>query len=220
MILDNYFEIFERSQVGRAFRNSFLLATGSATLVMLLTAASSWITVRTKARGRWILDNLTFLPIVIPSLVLGVALIFVYVRIPVAIYGTFAILLIAYITKYIPYGMRFSSNSMYQIGGELEESAQVAGASWWQVFLRINLPLLMPGLVAGWIYVVLVAVRELSTSILLYSPGNEVLSVVIWEMYENGQFTELAALGSLLILTLFVLVAVAQRLGAMVGVQV
>jgi iron(III) transport system permease protein len=78
----------------------------------------------------------------------------------------------------------------------------------------------MPGLVAGWIYVVLVAVRELSTSILLYSPGNEVLSVVIWEMYENGQFTELAALGSLLILTLFVLVAVAQRLGAMVGVQV
>jgi iron(III) transport system permease protein len=217
--LSNFQDVFHRPQVVRAFRNSFTLAMISASIVMFLTAIASWITVKTKIKGRWILDNLTFLPIVIPGLVLGVALIFVYLRLPIAIYGTFAILLVAYVTKYIPYGMRFAASSMYQIGGELEESAEVAGASWRQTFFRINIPLLMPGLIAGWIYVVLVGVRELSTSILLYSPGNEVLSVVIWEMYENGQFNQLAALGAILILTLFILVAIAQRLGAKVGVQ-
>jgi iron(III) transport system permease protein len=108
---------------------------------------------------------------------------------------------------------------MYQISGELEECAQTSGASWWQSFRRIVLPLLVPGLVAGWIYIVTVSVRELSSSILLYSPGNEVLSIRIWEQYQNGQFTELAALGIVMVVALVVLVAVAYKLGAKIGVK-
>jgi iron(III) transport system permease protein len=77
----------------------------------------------------------------------------------------------------------------------------------------------MPGLVAGWIYILMVSVRELSSSILLYSPGNEVLSILIWEQWENGQLTELAALGVLMVISLVVLVAIAHRLGAKVGVK-
>jgi iron(III) transport system permease protein len=119
----------------------------------------------------------------------------------------------------MPYGMRYASTSMYQISGELEESAQTSGASWWQTFRRVNLPLLMPGLVAGWIYILMVSVRELSSSILLYSPGNEVLSILIFEQYENGQFTELAALGVVMVVSLLVLVFIAQKLGAKVGVK-
>jgi iron(III) transport system permease protein len=137
----------------------------------------------------------------------------------VPIYGTLWILFIAYFTRYMPYGMRYATTSMYQISGELEESAKVSGASWWQSFRRIMLPLLVPGLVAGWIYIVTVSVRELSSSILLYSPGNEVLSILIFEQWTNGQTNELAALGVIMVLSLVVLVFVASRLGARIGVK-
>ncbi len=217
--LENYAYTLTNSQALGAAKNSFLLGIGSATAVMFLMAIVAWTVVRTKIPGRWMVDNLTFLPLIIPGLVMGVALLFVYLRFPVPIYGTIWILFIAYFTRYMPYGMRYATSSMYQISGELEESARSSGASWWQTFRRVNLPLLMPGLLAGWIYIVMVSVRELSSSILLYSPGNEVLSILIWEQWENGQFTELASLGVLMILALVVLVAVANRLGAKVGVR-
>jgi iron(III) transport system permease protein len=156
---------------------------------------------------------------VIPGLVMGVALLFVYLRFPLPVYGTIWILLIAYLTRYMPYGMRYASSSMFQISNELEESAQTSGASWAQSFRRVVLPLLVPGLLAGWIYVLTVSVRELSSSILLYSPGNEVLAIRIWEQYQNGQFTELAALGVVMVTTLVALVAIAYKLGAKVGIR-
>lgn len=216
---DNYIYNLTNGAALRALRNSFSLGIGSATLVMLVMAIASWLTVRTKLPGRWMIDNLSFLPLTVPGLVMGVALLFVYLRFPLPVYGTIWILFIAYFTRYMPYGMRYASSSMHQISGELEESAQTSGASWWQTFRRVNLPLLMPGLVAGWIYILMVSVRELSSSILLYSPGNEVLSIRIFEMYENGQFTELSALGIIMIVGLVVLVAMANRLGAKVGVR-
>ena len=219
MTLKNYAYTFGSSGTLVALKNSFILGFGAATLVMLATAIAAWLVVRTKLRGRWMVDNLAFLPMVIPGLVMGVALLFVYLRFPLPIYGTIWILLLAYFTRYMPYGMRYASSSMYQISGELEECAQTSGASWWQTFRRIILPLLVPGLVAGWIYILTVSVRELSSSILLYSPGNEVLSIRIWEQYQNGQFTELSALGVVMVAALVVLVAVAYKLGAKIGVK-
>jgi len=217
--LENYVATFTRPHSLTAFKNSLVLGIGGATAVMFFMAIASWLVVRTKLPGRWLVDNLAFSPLAIPGLVMGVALLFVYLRFPLPIYGTLWILFIAYCTRYMPYGMRYSSSSMYQISGELEESAQTSGASWWQTFRRVNLPLLMPGLIAGWIYIVLVSFRELSASILLYSPGNEVLSILIWERWENGQFTQLAALGMVMVATLVVLVVIATRLGARIGVK-
>ncbi len=95
----------------------------------------------------------------------------------------------------------------------------MSGASWGTTFRRIILPLLKPGLLAGWIYVMIVSIRELSTSILLYSPDTQVISIVIWELWENGQYVELSALGVLFILALFVLVMVAQWIGAKYGIR-
>ena len=217
--LDNYTTIFQHDDVRNALQNSILLGIGSATAVMLVMAVAAWLVVRTKLPGRWLVDNLAFTPLVIPGLVLGVALLFVYLRVPLPIYGTLWILFIAYFTRYMPYGMRYSSTSMFQIGGELEESAMTSGASWWQTFRRVIVPLLAPGLVAGWIYILVVSVRELSSSILLYSPGNEVLAIVIWEQYQNGDLTQLSALGMLMVGGLVVLVAIAYKLGAKIGVR-
>jgi iron(III) transport system permease protein len=180
---------------------------------------AAWIAVRSRIPGRGTLEQLTFVPLVIPGIVLGLALSFVYLRSPVPIYGTIFILLIAYCTKYMPYGMRYATTSMGQISGELEESAQVSGASWWNTFRRVLLPLLSPGILAGWVYILVVSFRELSSSILLYSPGNEVLSILIFEQYENGQFTLLAALGVVMVLTLVVMVSIAYKVGAKVGLR-
>ena len=217
---DNYKAVFDDPLVRHGFKNSLILGLGSASVVMLIAAVASWIVVRTKLRGRWLIDSLAFLPLTIPGLVLGVAILSIYLRTPwLPIYGTLWILFIAYLTRYIPYGMRYSSTSMFQIGRELEESAQMSGAGWFQVFRRIVLPLLVPGFVAGWIYIVIVSVRELGSSVLLYSPGREVLSIAIWEMWRNGQFPELCALGILMVSGLVILVGIAYKLGARIGVR-
>jgi iron(III) transport system permease protein len=219
MSLDNYRQLVHLSQAMTALKNSLFLGIASATLVMVGMAIAAWIVVRSRVPFRQLIDQLAFVPLVIPGLVLGLALSFVYLRSPIPIYGTIFILLIAYCTRYMPYGMRYAVTSMHQISAELEESAQVSGASWWQSFRRVLLPLLSPGLLAGWIYILVVSFRELSSSILLYSPGNEVLSILIFEQYENGQFTVLSALGVVMVLTLVVLVTIAYKLGAKVGLK-
>jgi iron(III) transport system permease protein len=217
MTLSNYRYVFSEDDVTNALQNSVLLGVGSATLVVLAGAICSWLVLRTRLPGRSLLDQLAFLPIAVPGLVLGVALLFVYLRLPIGVYGTLWILLISYCTRYLPFGMRYASVSMTQIGKELEESAAVSGARSWQTFRRVLLPLVVPGLVAGWVYIFVVSIRELASSILLYSPGNEVLSVVIWEQYENGRFPELAALGVMMVAGLVVLVAIAHRLAGKAG---
>jgi iron(III) transport system permease protein len=95
----------------------------------------------------------------------------------------------------------------------------MSGAGWGPTFRRIVLPLLKPGLVAGWIYVVIVSIRELSSSILLYSPGSEVVSIVIWELWQNGQYVELSALGVMFIVVLFCFVMLAQWAGGKMGIK-
>jgi iron(III) transport system permease protein len=151
--------------------------------------------------------------------VLGLSIMICYLYIDIGVYGTIWIMLIAYVTRFLPYGTRYASTSMLQIHKELEESAAMSGASWTMAFRRIVLPLLKPGLLAGWIYVMIVSIRELSSSILLYSPGTEVVSIMIWELWQNGQYVELSALGVMLIMLLFCLVMIAQLLGRRFGIS-
>ena len=140
---------------------------------------------------------------------------------------------------YSPMAFLLMTAAFRSMDPALEESAAMSGASLGQVvrritlalswpaifatllilFVRVVLPLLKPGLVAGWIYIAIVSLRELSSSILLYSPGTEVVSIMIWELWENGQYVELSALGVMLIVLLFVLVMVAQFLGSRFGVK-
>jgi iron(III) transport system permease protein len=219
LTLDPYRFVLSYPNLGRSVWNSLLLSFGSATLIMLITSVICWIVVKTKLPGRWLLDNLASLPMVFPGLVLGLALMIFYLNVDIGVYGTIWILFIAYVTRFMPYGLRFNTTSMLQIHKELEESAAMSGASWFTAFRRIVLPLLKPGMVAGWIYIMIVSIRELSSSILLYSPGTEVISIIIWELWENGQYVELSALGVLFILMLFVLVMISQALGKKFGIK-
>ncbi|HTQ74850.1 MAG TPA: iron ABC transporter permease [Burkholderiales bacterium] len=219
LTLDPYRFIFSYPNLPGTVWNTLVLSFGSATLIMLVTSVICWMVVKTKVPGRWLLDNVASLPLVFPGLVLGLSIMIFYLNVDVGVYGTMWIMFIAYVTRFMPYGLRYNTASMLQIHKELEESAAMSGASWGTTFVRVVLPLLKPGLVAGWIYVMIVSIRELSSSILLYSPGTEVLSITIWELWENGQYVELSALGVLFIAALFVLVMAAQWLGGKFGLK-
>jgi iron(III) transport system permease protein len=232
LTLANYKYILNYPLALTAFKNSFYLSVGSATLVMLLTSVIAWITVKSKLPGRAMLDNMTFIPIAMPGIVLGVSLIWVYLTLPnlvrdyvslrlsnvVNIYGTIWVLLLAYITKFMPYGIRAASATMIQINKELEEASHASGGTWFQTFRKIILPLLMPGFVAGWIYISIIALRELSTSILLYSYDSTVLSIMAFDLWEGGQYTYVCALGVLMVLLLIAMAYVARKLGARIGI--
>ena len=232
LTLDNYKYILDYPLAWTAFKNSFYLSVGSATLVMLLTSVIAWITVKSKIRGRGFLDSMAFIPIAMPGIVLGVSLIWVYLTLPnlvktyisvylsqfVSIYGTIWVLLLAYITRFMPYGMRAASASMIQINKELEEASLASGGSWAQTFRKILLPLLMPGFVAGWIYISIIALRELSTSILLYSYDSTVLSIMAFDLWEGGQYTYVCALGVMMVSLLVAMATVARMVGAKMGI--
>ena len=218
MTFANYQYIINYPLALTAFKNSFYLSVGSATLVMLLTSVIAWITVKTRLPGRALLDNMTFIPIAMPGIVLGVSLIWVYLTLPIPIYGTIWVLLLAYLTKFMPYGIRAASASMIQINKELEEASLTAGGTWFQTFRKVVLPLLMPGFTAGWIYISIIALRELSTSILLYSYNSTVLSIMAFDLWEGGQYTYVCALGVLMVLLLIAMAFTARKLGARIGI--
>jgi len=180
----------------------------AATIIVLLTFVMAWIALRAVPRSGWVLDSLAFMPVAIPHVIVGAAVLFAYLMLPIPVYNTIWILLIAYVTMYLPYGMRFISSGLTQIHKELEESAEVSGARVRQVFVRILLPLLLPVLLAAWIYIFVLAVRELSASVFLVGPGTHVLgtiSLTMWE--EGGSYGAVSALGVIQIMPLIVIVA-------------
>ena len=193
--LKNFVTAIHFPKITDSIKNSVLLGLGSASVVMLLTTFASWLLVRTKLRGRWLLDLLTTLPLLFPGIVMGLAIMRFYLIVPIPIYGTLWILLVAFITRYIPYGIRYTHSGLLQLHRELEEAAYTSGASWSNAMRRITLPLLTPSFLGGWVFVFLLSAKELSMSILLAGPQTPVVSVAIFELWENGQVGELAAFG-------------------------
>jgi iron(III) transport system permease protein len=206
--LDNFDFILTYPIFLAAVKTSVLLAAMAATLVAGLTFVMAWIAQRALPRYGFILDALAFAPIAIPGVIVGAGILVAYLMLPIPIYNTIWILLVAYVTLYLPYGMRFASSGITQIHRELEEMAAVSGAGLGKIFSRIILPLLAPVLLAGWIYVFVLAVRELGASIFLVGPGTHVLgtiSLTMWE--EGGSYGAVAALAVIQIIPLIVIVA-------------
>ena len=206
--LDNYDFILSYPIFLSAVKTSVLLAAMAATIVAGLTFVMAWIAQRSLPRYGFLLDALAFAPIAIPGVIVGAGILVAYLMLPIPIYNTIWILLVAYVTLYLPYGMRFASSGITQIHRELEEAASMSRAGLGQTFRKIMLPLLAPVLLAGWIYVFVLAVRELGASIFLVGPGTHVLgtiSLTMWE--EGGSYGAVAALGVIQIVPLAIIVA-------------
>ena len=209
--LRNYETILRDPVAQRAIRNTLTLAALGATVAMLLAFGVALVTLRTKLRGRGLIEYVLFLPFALPSVVLAVGILLGYVSFPVGVYGTIAILLIGYVTKFMPYGLRSASTALLQLHPELEEQARVAGARFGQVLTRITVPLIVPGFVAGWTLLAVVFMREFSMSLLLWSSGSEVVTVLFFDYWTNGRFGLVSALGLLLIAASLTLVFAVRR---------
>ena len=207
--LDNYRFILSYPIFLAAVKTSVLLAAMAATAVSALTFAMAWLAQRGLPRYGFMLDALAFAPIAIPGVIVGAGILTAYLMLPILpIYNTIWILLVAYVTLYLPYGMRFASSGIAQIHRELEEMAAASGAGLVQTFRRILLPLMAPVLLAGWIYVFVLAVRELGASIFLVGPGTHVLGTITLTMWEEGgSYGAVAALGVIQIIPLVLIVA-------------
>lgn len=215
--LKNYEAVLSNSRYIELVFNTFVVATFSATLAMSITALCAWLTVR-KAQGAFVLDQLASVPLVFPGIVLGVGVMQFWLQLPpIGVYGTVYILIWAFVINYLPYGMRYSVAGMLQIHKELEEAGAMGGASALMLLRRVVMPLLLPSLIAGWLFVFLLACRALSVPILLAGPSSQTMAVAMFDLWSNGQGPELAALGLLwsLVTTAIAVVFyfVAQRAG-------
>lgn len=198
--LQSYGDTLTYPSIQRAATNTFILATLGGIASMFLAAVISWIVIRSKIKGRRILDTLAFTPLAMPGIVLGLAIMFVYLVLPIPIYGTIWILLVVYITKNMPWATRTTNTALLQIHRELEDASQSSGATWFQTFSRILLPLTLPAFIAGFLWVFVHSVRELSAAILLYSPKSLVLSVIVWELWNAGTISSVASLSIMLLI--------------------
>jgi iron(III) transport system permease protein len=132
---------------------------------------------------------------------------------PLPIYGTLLIILLAYTGRYVPLGVRSASAAFRQIDPSLEETARVTGAGWLRTFRSVTLPLARPGLFAGWILVFVPALQELSASILLFSSGSITLAVAVYNLYETGYLEAVAALAVVTMVIITAAIVLAIRLG-------
>jgi iron(III) transport system permease protein len=189
----NYRNAFSDVTIMRAILNSLTLSTASATAAVLLTFIAAWVLVRTTIRGRRALDLLSMIPLVLPGLVMGVAVLQIYLTLPLPVYGTIWIMFFAFVTSFLPHGIRFSHAGLLSIHRELEDSSAACGASWIQTACRVLFPILIPALFGAWIYIFLITIRIVSVPLLLYSPGSQVISVMIWQLWDDGRIGEVAA---------------------------
>jgi iron(III) transport system permease protein len=212
--LENHSDFLASPRVFEAAANTLLAATISATIVALLATLIAWTTVRLRAPGSAVLDALAFLPVAIPGVMMGVALIYVYLMLDpvIAIYGTVWILVVAYSTDYLSFGTRAAGGVMVQLHPELEEAARASGASGAMVLRRITIPLLWPAIAAIWIWVLAHAMRELSTALMLQGRDNQVITVLLWDWWNGGEPTRAAAVGVWLVAALLLVLAVWQLL--------
>ena len=213
LTLDNYRDNLGDARTYRALQNSLFLAVGGATLCMLLAALTAWVTTKTKVAGRGVVEGLTFIPWAFPGTALAIGLLWTYVYVPLPIYGTLWILLIGYITRFLPYGLRTMTSTIVQVHDDLPQASMVCGASFLTTFRRVLLPLLRPGFFAGWIILATIFLREFSTSIFLYSPGAEPLGPLLYHFYVDGNLGPMCSLAVIVSLICILLIAVARRIG-------
>jgi iron(III) transport system permease protein len=220
LTLQNFPAALDYGPAKRAVVNSVILGLGAGVLTTLLGAAIAWFLLRTRQkRLAALIDQLATAPIALPGILVGVSLLWMYIVIPLPIYGTGWILLIAYITLHIPYSVRICVSALSQIHRELEEAAFTAGASKFIAIHRIILPLMSSSLAVSVIYVMLRAFREYSASLFLTSVNTEVFSVLVLDMWSGGVSNVLAAYVTMVMGLLIVAALLLQWAGARAGIR-
>jgi iron(III) transport system permease protein len=216
--LDNFRTAMSMNAVRSALGNSLLLGFGTATIGVLLMGLLAWVIYRSRLPGSGLIEYVVMFPQAVPRLVFAFGLMWAWVVFPIPIYGTIWLLLIAYLTVFLPLGVRTIAGVMLQIDKSLEECAQMCGASWAFRMRTVTVPLLRPGIIAAWLLLFIASIRELGASILLMGPHSKVITPSIVESWfgTSSELTAALALIQTLVvaLAIIVLIAVTRRIGA------
>jgi len=215
--LANYQTAFTMNAVRAALGNSLLLGVATASIGVVLMGLISWLIYRSRLPGSGFIEYLVMFPQAVPRLVFAFGMMWAWIVFPIPIYGTLWLLLIAYLTVFLPLGVRTISGVMLQIDKSLEECAQMCGAGWGYRIRTVTVPLLWPGLIAAWLLLFVASIRELGASILLMGPHSKVITPSIVESWFASS-TELTAAMALIqtavvAIAVSIMIAVTRRAG-------
>ena len=204
------FTFFEYGATRAAIVNTLELGVLTACAGTGLVALLSYIAHRRLVLGHQFVGFLALSPVVVPGVVLAVALFVAYTRPPLVLYGTLWILFVAYLTKEMPVGYAQSDATFRTIPAELEDAGRILGAGRFRILRDVTAPLAKSGLIAAWCFIFIGVIRELSASIILFTPNTKVMSVVIFDLKEEGQFGAIAVLGLVMLALTFATVTLVQ----------
>jgi iron(III) transport system permease protein len=215
--LANYQNALQMGALGSALENSLLLGFIVATVAVPLVSILVWIVYRSSTPGGRLIEAIVMFPQAVPRIVFGLGLLWAWLYIPIPIYGTLWLLGIAYLTVFLPLGMRTMSGVVLQVDRGLEDCARVCGASWLYQMRTVTLPLLRPGLVAAWLLIFIAGVRELGVSVFLMGPNAKVIAPSIVNSWLSSSSELSSAMALLQTVTVFIAVAILFQLARSVS---
>ena len=212
--------LFGSADFRDALLNTLIVGAAAAIAMMVLGLLVGWVIVRGRSRG-WsrTVGILAFIPHAAPGLIVGLSVLLIYLLIPIPLYETVWIIVVAIMTQEISLSSRFMSGALAQIDGQLEEAAAASGARWRQVLTRIVLPLTSRPFINGLLLVFLLAIKNLTLPLILVGPNSNVLATAIWTSYEAGTLVQASAMGTCLVVSVLAVTALARRFGDLAGVQ-
>jgi iron(III) transport system permease protein len=180
---------------------------------MVVAFLSSWLIYRTNLANRRLLDYILFMPYAVSSVVIALGFLILFLSFPNPLYGSIWIIVLAFVIRYLPYGSRFTNAAVVQISKELEEAAWASGAGFWKTFRHVWMPLIMPALVNGGLFVLILSVKVMSIPAFLQGPDNQVLAVYLWNHWTESGLRSAATISVLMLIGLGSLTLIVRRLG-------
>lgn len=193
LTLQHYSTVFEYPEILRSFVNTVLVGVLVGVVTGLLAALMSYTALKTKTRGRRLVEAVGMFPIVFPGIVLSTAILWTFLLIAAPLYGSIWVFLMAFVIAFLPFSMRAVSSALIQIHDDLEEQSRSSGASWLETFRRITLPLLRPALLSAFIYIFVDTFKNLGIATILATPDFNLMSPVILAFWNQGQLGTVSA---------------------------
>lgn len=209
LTLTMYRQVLEDPIAIDAAVNTFLLGLAGAAIVVGFTLVAAWFVLRRPGAITGAADHVITVPLVLPGIVLALALISIFLSLPVPLYGTYVVILVAFVLNYLPYGMRFNVAGLSSVHRELEEAAATSGSRQFTTFRKIVVPLMLPSIIAGGLFILLGSFRQLSLVVLLAGPGNELVAPHLFDMWELGSISLAAAYALLIVSVALVVLGIA-----------
>lgn len=202
LTVDAYQRLFATPRRVVTIWNSLIVTFAAPTLALLVVTPISWFVVRTRIRGRRLLDIIAFLPHTVPSGVIALAVVYLFLGTPwglLPIYGTAWIIVFALAIRHFAYGSRQMHSAMIQLHKDLEEAGYVSGVPWRKTLMRVVVPLVAPSVIAAWVFMAMTSVRDTTMALMLGSTTNRVLPLLMWDAWNIGSYNDAAAGGVVLL---------------------